>query len=213
MEFLKIRYSRRFEILLASFLILVFGDLFFPSGFDGTPLLILQNVLASTLIFYDKKKWRLPLILLITVLVFLEILNLFTGFEFIEVVFTIIYIVYFIFLSYEVYSQILKAREVNIGMVAAVLCGFIMLSLIGAYVFILIEVFQSGSFRNLYAGEGRLSDLVYFSFITVLTIGYGDISPDTSTAKNAVIFFGLLGNFYSVVVIGIIIGKYTSKDD
>ena len=77
----------------------------------------------------------------------------------------------------------------------------------------IIELYQIGSFRNLYEGTGQISDLIYFSFITVLSIGYGDISPATSIAKNAVVFFGLIGHFYSVVVIGIIIGKYLSKSD
>jgi hypothetical protein len=112
-----------------------------------------------------------------------------------------------------VYSYILRAREVTISVVAAVLCGFIMLSLIGGYFFIIIEVFQTGSFRNLNEGTGGISDLIYFSFITVLTIGYGEITPYTSLAKNAVVFFGLLGHFYSVVVIGVIIGKYISRRD
>jgi len=209
----EIRYNRKYEILLLSFLILIFGDVFFPSDFDETPILIIQNVLASTLVFYGKKRWRLPLVILLSALIILEILNLFSVFSSISVVFSLLYIIYFAFLSIEVYGQILKAKEVNIGMVAAVLCGFIMLSLIGGYVFILLEVFQSGSFRNLNTGSGGIGDLVYFSFITVLSIGYGDITPESSTAKNAVVFFGLLGHFYSVVIIGIVIGKYISKSE
>jgi len=212
-DFQEIRFKRKYEILLLSFLILIFGDILFPSNFDETPILIIQNVLASTLLFYEKKRWRLPLLMLLVTLIILEVLNLLTSFSFISVVFSLIYIIYFAILSIEVYSQILKAKEVSISVIAAVLCGFIILSLIGAYAFILIEVFQSGSFRNLDAGNGGIGDLVYFSFITVLSIGYGDITPETSSAKNAVVFFGLLGHFYSVVVIGIVIGKYLSKSD
>jgi len=52
----------------------------------------------------------------------------------------------------------------------------------------------------------------YYSFITILTIGYGDITPATNIAQKMSMFFGLIGYFYGVVVIGIIMGKYLSKD-
>jgi len=209
----ELRYSRKYEILLVSFFVLIFGDIFFHSDFNGTPFLIIQNVFAGTVFFSGKKRWRLLLMLLLTSMVVLEVINLIAGFSHIDVVFAMLYIVFSALLSVVVYSYILSAREVTFSVVAAVLCGFIMLSLIGGYFFIIIEVFQTGSFRNLNEGAGGISDLIYFSFITVLTIGYGEITPLTSIAKNAVVFFGLLGHFYSVVVIGVIIGKYISKRD
>ncbi len=55
-----------------------------------------------------------------------------------------------------------------------------------------------------------LDNLNYFSFITLLTIGYGDITPVTLIAKRAVMMMGLVGHFYTVFVTSIIIGKYLS---
>lgn len=210
-KFKEYTYKNKYEILFVSFLILIFGDVFFPPEFDETPILVIQNVFASNLLFHEKKRWRLPLFLLLATLIVLEVIKLIVGFSFINITFDIIYVLYFVLLSIEVYSQILKAKEVTFSVVAAVLCGFIILSLIGGYTFIIIEVLHTGSFRNLTADGGGIVDLVYFSFITVLSIGFGDITPVSSLAKNVTVFFGLIGNFYSVVVIGIIIGKYSSK--
>ncbi len=209
----ELRFSRKYEILLVSFFVLIFGDVFFYNDFDGTPILIIQNVLAGIVFFSGKTRSRLLLLFLLTSMVVLEVINLIVGFSQIDVAFAILYITYSVLLSVVVYGHILRARDITISVVAAVLCGFIMLSLIGGYFFIIIEVFQTGSFRNLNEGNGGMADLIYFSFITVLSIGYGEITPFTSLAKNAAVFFGLIGHFYSVVVIGIIIGKYLSKSD
>jgi len=50
--------------------------------------------------------------------------------------------------------------------------------------------------------------LNYFSFVTILSIGYGDILPLTLVAKRAVMLVGLISYFYTAFVSGIVIGKY-----
>lgn len=212
-KFRKFRYNRRYEILLLSILILIFGDVFFPAEFDPMPFLIFQNVLASTILFYGQKKWRIPLFTLLFLLIALVLINQFTEITHSRIIFSFMYIVYFVFLSAEVYRQIIIAKYVDFGMLAAVLCGFIILGLIGGSVFSIIEFTHHDSFNNLSQGVGGFSDLIYFSYITIISVGYGDITPATEIAKKASVFFGLVGYLYGVVVIGIIIGKYISKNN
>lgn len=210
-KFREFRIKFKYEILLVSFLILIFGDVFFHEKFDAGPFLIIQNVFASIVVFYGKKRWRLPLFIMFLLISGLVVLNLIFGFSYLRLAFSITYIIYFAFLSTEVFAQILKTKEVTISVISAVLCGFIIIGLIGGYVFSIIEVIHVGSFNNISVGIRGFEDLIYFSFITVLSVGYGDITPATEVAKKAAMFFGLIGYFYGVVVIGIIIGKFISK--
>lgn len=53
-------------------------------------------------------------------------------------------------------------------------------------------------------------DLVYFSSITTTSIGFGDITPNSHHTKLITSFFGIVGQFYSVVLVGILISKFTS---
>lgn len=211
--YLEFRMKFKYEILLVSFLILIFGDVFFHDSFDAEPYLIIQNVLASIVLFYGKKRWRLPLLTVFILISSLVVLNLIFGFSYLRLAFSVTYIIYFMFLSTEVFSQIIKTKDVTANVVSAVLCGFIIIGLIGGYAFSIIEVIHTGSFNNISAGINGFEDLIYFSFITVLSIGYGDITPATDVAKKAAMFFGLIGYFYGVVVIGIIIGKFISKNN
>lgn len=205
------RHDHKYEILLLSFLVLIFGDIFFPSEIDAMPILVLQNVLSSLVLFYGKKVWRLPLIGLLVFLVSLEVLNMLLDIPHTRYLFFIAYIIYFLFLALEVYRQILINKNVDFGMISAVLCGFIILGIVGGYVFSIIEFMHPNSFNNLSSGVGAISDLIYFSFITILSIGYGDITPASDMAQKMAMFFGLIGYFYGVVVIGIIMGKYISQ--
>ena len=59
--------------------------------------------------------------------------------------------------------------------------------------------------------ENIMNDLFYFSYITILTGGYGDIVPVSWVARNATILAALAGNMYSLVVISSIVSRAGSS--
>ncbi len=54
-------------------------------------------------------------------------------------------------------------------------------------------------------------DLDYFCSVTLTSIGFGDIAPSACFTKLITSFFGIVGQFYSVVLVGILISKFSSK--
>ena len=201
-----------YSILLLSLLVLLFGHLLIPEHLEAifTPVFLLQNVVVSLYLLRNYKPWRYALIFLLVLLIVsscfaqlnLKGVEVFTGFA---------YIIYFILLSFNVYKMIYNSSIVGREMIAAVFCGFIMLSTIGSFMFLSVELFAADSFSNLGEGVMKYYDLRYFSFITTLTIGYGDIVPQTTLSKNLTILLGLAGNFYSVIVTGIVLGKFVNE--
>jgi voltage-gated potassium channel len=116
-------------------------------------------------------------------------------------------LIYCIF-TYSLFRQILRAKEIDSGILIASFCALIVIGLIGARIYLFVEELQPGSFSNLSANPR--ADLAYFSFVTMFTIGYGDIVPVSAYARNVTVLLSLVGHFYSVVVMAIIIGKYLS---
>jgi len=57
----------------------------------------------------------------------------------------------------------------------------------------------------------KYNELVYFSFITITSIGFGDMYPITEMSRLVTAFFGMVGQFYMVALVGIIISKFSSK--
>ena len=59
-----------------------------------------------------------------------------------------------------------------------------------------------------YFGPG---DLLYFSYVTLTTLGYGDITPVSSIARSLAVLEAALGVMFMAVVIGRVVGIYASK--
>lgn len=201
------------EIVLFSLLLLLFGQLFVPASIMGLvqPILFLQTIVAGIILFSDKPLWRHFFTVLFLISMVLSVYVFFYKSTFATSVQRTIFIVIFLAISAETYRQIYTTKDVRPGMIASVLSGFILLCLISSLFFALIETGTPNSFSNLGTGSEKYQNLSYFSFITALTIGYGDIVPLTETAKKATVLIALLGNFYTVIVTGIVLGKYLSK--
>jgi hypothetical protein len=82
------------------------------------------------------------------------------------------------------------------------------------FTFLIIENYYPNSFHGISVGDlGKTyTELSYFSFITLTSIGFGDIYPITNMSRLTTAFFGMTGQFYMVAVVGIIISKFTSKN-
>ena len=63
-----------------------------------------------------------------------------------------------------------------------------------------------------FAGEAlpQFHDYLYFSFVTVTTLGYGDITPANALAKSIVIVIAISGQLYLTVLVAMLVGKYLS---
>jgi hypothetical protein len=53
---------------------------------------------------------------------------------------------------------------------------------------------------------GRVMQLRYFSFVTLATVGYGDIVPHTPAARTLALLEAMLGQFYLVALVGRLVG-------
>lgn len=85
--------------------------------------------------------------------------------------------------------------------------------MISIFSYLLIEYNFPNSFHGITNNNPSLiyNELSYFSFITLTSIGFGDIYPITDVSRLVTTFFGMIGQFYMVAVVGIIISKFTSR--
>jgi Ion channel len=103
-------------------------------------------------------------------------------------------------------SKLLLKSRVDIETVLGVLCVYLMLALLFASINQVFAVFQSPYLNGLH-GSPTASDLLYFSVITLATVGYGDISPATQVARAVSVLEALTGQLYLVsVVAGVVAG-------
>ncbi len=56
-------------------------------------------------------------------------------------------------------------------------------------------------------------DFLYFSFITMATVGYGDITPISSETQTLSYLIAIIGQLYVAIVVAIIVGKYLARNN
>jgi len=103
-------------------------------------------------------------------------------------------------------KQLLKIKKVNLRFILGPLLGFLYLGIIGGILFETIHFLDIKSFQLVDGFSGY--SFYYFSFISITTVGYGDITPITPPAQSLTLVMNIIGQFYLAIVIGVFVGKY-----
>jgi len=104
-----------------------------------------------------------------------------------------------------------NATKVERSTILCAINSYILIGLTATLLFIILDLVVPHSLTNIVAGEGSFSSYLYFSYVTISTLGYGDILPETPLARSLSTFFAILGQLYLVIVIAIIVGKYLNS--
>lgn len=120
----------------------------------------------------------------------------------------LIFALYIGLVTYELFSGLLKRKIIEMKEVIGALVGYMLIGYIGAMLFIVVAIGYDGAFSNVGTGREGIQDLFYFAYITMLTIGYGEITPLIPASRGVAMILGLIGQFYLVVVIATFVGKF-----
>jgi len=197
-------------LLLFEILFLVFFVGFLPSSWNAILIPILYSVLYLTAAFglerYGKIMLRLGFVMLFTQLA-VNWLNLTLAFT----IFRGLNIIFFAFIVILVISQIAKAREVNARVILDATNGYLLLGLVFALLVDMMIMFDSQAFNFTVNKETNLQDNLYFSFVTLATLGYGDFVPIKPYAKSLSMLIAVCGQLYVAIIIALLVGKFSSR--
>ena len=62
-----------------------------------------------------------------------------------------------------------------------------------------------------YSTENFQLEMIYFSFVTLATLGYGDIVPDVSLARSVTIIEAIIGQFYVAVIVAVLVSSFVAQ--
>ena len=110
----------------------------------------------------------------------------------------------------RLFQVLIRQSEVDAEMILASVSGYLCLGFVFAIVCIAVERHFPGSFHGA-IGEIHRDDIFYFSFITLSSVGYGDVVPVRPEAKSVAILIALFGQLYIAVVMAMLVGKYVSR--
>ena len=212
-------HTYRYEFLMAALLLLIFDKIFVPD--NGVylqwvwPFTMLLMSLACFGIFQQHNRHLRFLRNLFSAISLAMPFGFmaFSSSPAFVLVLTLFFIVYYSFIFIVVMRQMIRIREIRINVIIGSFCGYLLLSMVALFTYLLVVQRFPGSFHGIDTKDmGAIyNQLSYFSFITLTSIGFGDIYPVHDTARLVTAFFGMLGQFYMVAVVGIIISRFSSK--
>lgn len=121
--------------------------------------------------------------------------------------------VFFMVAAFATIYKVSKCVQLNIDTIINTIDGYLYLGLFGATMASFLDLICGPAFKFSIMDEQAhyLENFLYYSFVTLTTIGYGDITPIANTSKSLTIFLGVSGQLYLTIIMGIIIGKFVSK--
>lgn len=122
-------------------------------------------------------------------------------------------LVFFIFTAIQTTKLVMLAGKVDSNKILGAICLYLLLGLIWALIYTLIELNIPGSFKGLKSSEHWFElfpTFVYFSFVTLTTLGFGDIAPTLPLSQFFVYFQAVCGQFYLAILVASMVGSRIS---
>jgi hypothetical protein len=124
------------------------------------------------------------------------------------------HIVTILFLGYlasVILSYIFRNKKITADMIMGGICVYFLLGWLWADIYALIEILQPGSFRPAMGSSTDLWDYIYYSFVTLTTLGYGDVTPVSDAAQSFAILEATTGQLFIAVLIARLVGIHISQ--
>jgi hypothetical protein len=108
----------------------------------------------------------------------------------------------------SVVGRLLTYRKVNLQLVMGLLVIYIMTGVAFGLGYLLADSFGGPAFAQ---GPQGVSGSVYFSFVTLATLGYGDISPGSNPVRALSVAEAIIGQLYLVSVVSFAVGRLGTR--
>ena len=121
-------------------------------------------------------------------------------------------VLFFGFAVVNILRTVFKAEEVTVELIFAAVVAYLLIAIMWAFLYMILDLLAPGSFSFPSEGFRTLTmRFEYLSFITITTLGYGDITPLTNEASALTMMEALIGQIYMVVLVAWLVGMHVSR--
>ncbi len=215
-KFLNTCYEHRHPIFFAGLLLFfilpeIIETLFFIQL--KFPLIISVLIFSSILIIHTSKKKRLLTYSMVFVLIaFIFIWIFYENNDSMKILSFILLFCYFSFITYFLFQDIVQSKKVNASVIFGAFAGYFLIGVLFFFIFSLLDFYYPDTINVDTQAKTGIDHMIYFSFVTLTTIGYGDFAPISTLGQKVVILEGLFGQFYIAAVMATIVGKFLNTN-
>jgi hypothetical protein len=207
-KFFYLLISIVFLLLLYPFL--EYGDI------RETLLSVLSVIVAITGIYavsYNKRDLLIAILLGIPMIT-AEVFDIF-GVELPHAVIVVLALLFYLFTLITIVSHVFSGEEVTGDIIYGAICVYLLIGVTWTGIFILIEILKPGSFyiNTSYNPDHTPNsfDFLYYSYATLTTLGYEEITPISSYARSFGILETIVGQLYLTILVARLIGLHITR--
>ncbi len=133
-------------------------------------------------------------------------------------------IVLFSITTVIILRHVLEYKRVSVDKIYGAICGYLLIGIIWSLIYTIIEMTYPGAFKfssyiNMNIKQGinyveiyhsYLAHFIYYSYVTLTTLGYGDVTPLMSLARSFSSIEAITGKLYVAVLISRLVGLQIS---
>ncbi len=145
-----------------------------------------------------------------------------SGAEWLVVLRLVLSLLFLVYAAFVVLSDLAREREVSLDTISGGICVYLLLGVSWALGYALVEVQAPGSFAMggealpppslaLDDGGAWLGSFLYLSFVTLTTLGYGDLTPLSRVARMLTSAEAIFGQLFIAVFIARLVGLYAAR--
>jgi len=110
-------------------------------------------------------------------------------------------------------KQVVVGTAMSVNRLLSAVCVYLLLGVIWAFAYTGLDLLGPGSFQGFSSLDHHSwdSEWLYFSFVTMTTLGYGDITPVSAMAKFLAYSQTVFGQFYIAVLVAGLVGAYIAR--
>jgi voltage-gated potassium channel len=179
---------------------------------DSVQLLILWGLCLTLLIqvwslIENVILFRFGMILTVLSFFLTSIGEFYPEIAFIKLMSTVIFLMFFALALVIAAKEVFSRASISANTFAGALSIYLLLGMIWTLLYILAYQLEPNAFKGLDPSVAS-GELIYFSYITLTSLGYGDIVSVTPITRTLAFMEVIVGQFYMAVLVGALVGKY-----
>ena len=206
-NFTHLVFGSRLLVLLFSLVLFIVGNPFFTR----TPYeMIAQHLLFALIIIISI--WAVSfrrIHLAVTSLIGLGVLTtsyLTFAMPALADLYILLLVLFFSYVAMMLLFHVVTVRQVTYSTFSGAICVFLLIGFIFSGLYLLVESQQPGSLMMQNPLSSDWDVMLYYSFMTLTTVGYGDITPASSLTQSLAILESVIGLFFTAVLIARLMG-------
>ncbi|WP_220719802.1 potassium channel family protein [Agarivorans litoreus] len=120
---------------------------------------------------------------------------------------------YLVLTSWTALKQVLFTGGIDSNKIVGAVCIFLLIGLSWAHLYTILNFWLTDAFNGVPKEHWstQMTDFIYFSFVTLTTLGYGEITPNTPITRFFTYSEAVLGQFYMAILVASLVGTRLSE--